>query len=129
MKLFKYKVAIVSPAMLGQFKNAESRNHLLTAIKQLGYDEVVEEAESAEFISQATKKLILSKEQKHRLSECCYHIHSCMKIIVFYYHSIKPPQSLRQTTVGYYSFTSDHHTHSVSLSQSFESLLDSCHLG
>lgn len=72
MKLFKYKVAIVSPAMLGQFKNAESRNHLLTAIKQLGYDEVVEEAESAELISQATKKLILSKEQKHPLiSSAC----------------------------------------------------------
>ncbi len=72
MKLFKYKVAIVSPAMLGQFKEAESRNHLLTAIKNLGYDMVIEEAKSAELISQATRELLQCRTSKTPLiSSAC----------------------------------------------------------
>lgn len=58
MKLFKYKVAVVSPAILGQFKDAGSRNHLLTAIKNLGFDKIVEESAAAELISQATRQLL-----------------------------------------------------------------------
>ncbi|AFA49457.1 [Fe-Fe] hydrogenase large subunit C-terminal domain-containing protein [Acetobacterium woodii] len=52
---FKYKVAIPAPAIIGQFKTKYSFENILSAIKALGFDEVVEVAYGAEVVGQALK--------------------------------------------------------------------------
>ncbi|MDO4870014.1 MAG: [Fe-Fe] hydrogenase large subunit C-terminal domain-containing protein [Bacillota bacterium] len=61
---YDVKIAIPSSAFLGQFENVPSRNHLLTAIKQLGFDDVYEEAIGAEIVSDATRRKYLSGDAK-----------------------------------------------------------------
>lgn len=52
---FKYKVALVAPAIIGQFKPKYSITQILSAVKALGFDEVVEVAYGAEIVGQALK--------------------------------------------------------------------------
>ncbi|MDP4179859.1 MAG: [Fe-Fe] hydrogenase large subunit C-terminal domain-containing protein [Bacillota bacterium] len=69
---FKYKVVIPAPSLYGQFKSVFSRNHILTALKMLGFDEVYEVAQAAEIVSKATKKFINKEGQKFPLiSSAC----------------------------------------------------------
>lgn len=63
---YDYKIAIPSSAFLGQFENVESRNHLLTAIKQVGFDEIYEEAIGAEIVSDATRRKCLTSGRSGR---------------------------------------------------------------
>lgn len=55
---YDYKIAIPASAIFGQFKGVKSRNHLLTALKRIGFDAVYEEAIGAEMISHATRQLM-----------------------------------------------------------------------
>lgn len=55
IKDYKYKVAIPAPAIVGQFKTKYSIERILSAIKNLGFDEVVEVAYGAEVVGQALK--------------------------------------------------------------------------
>ncbi|MBQ9014775.1 MAG: 4Fe-4S binding protein [Firmicutes bacterium] len=64
MDRYDYRIAIPSSAFLGQFRNVPSRNHLLTAIKQMGFDDVYEEAIGAEIVSDATRRRFLSGKVK-----------------------------------------------------------------
>ncbi|MBQ1954155.1 MAG: 4Fe-4S dicluster domain-containing protein, partial [Clostridia bacterium] len=57
-KNFKYKVAVPSPSLYGQFNNLPSPDYLLTAIKRLGFDDVVEVGLGAEYVSGATAEYI-----------------------------------------------------------------------
>lgn len=59
MDKYDYRIVIPSTAFLGQFENVKSRNHLLTALKQIGFDEVYEEAIGAEIVSSATRRKYL----------------------------------------------------------------------
>jgi iron only hydrogenase large subunit-like protein len=52
---FKYTVAMVAPAIIGQFKPKYSISQILSAVKALGFDEVVEVAYGAEVVGQALK--------------------------------------------------------------------------
>ena len=52
---FKYTVALVAPAIIGQFKPKYSIAEILSAVKALGFDEVVEVAYGAEIVGQALK--------------------------------------------------------------------------
>lgn len=69
---FKYKVAIPAPSLYGQFKAAQSRDHLLTALKAIGFDHVYEVANAAEIVTNATKD-ILTKDNvaKPLISSAC----------------------------------------------------------
>lgn len=60
---YDYKIAIPASAIFGQFKGVKSRNHLLTALKKVGFDAIYEEAIGAEMISYATRKLLEKKER------------------------------------------------------------------
>lgn len=72
IKTFKYKVVIPAPSLYGQFKAAKTRNHLLTALKTLGFDEVFEVAKAAEIVTEATKKLITRTDfKKPLISSAC----------------------------------------------------------
>ncbi|MCX7842605.1 MAG: 4Fe-4S dicluster domain-containing protein [Clostridia bacterium] len=72
ISLYKYKVVIPAPSIYGQFKNAASRNHILTALKAIGFDEVYEVARAAEIVTNATKELIsASASIKPYISSAC----------------------------------------------------------
>lgn len=64
MEDYDYKIAIPASAMFGQFKGVKSRNHLLTALKKVGFDDIYEEAIGAEMISCATRKILERKDRK-----------------------------------------------------------------
>lgn len=55
IKEYKYKVAIPAPSLLGQFPTNISADRILTSLKMLGFDEVVEVAFGAEIIGEAIK--------------------------------------------------------------------------
>lgn len=69
---FKYRIVIPAPSLYGQFKSALNRNHLLSALKKLGFDEVYEVAKAAEIVTDATKRLLVKNDQKRPLiSSAC----------------------------------------------------------
>jgi iron only hydrogenase large subunit-like protein len=69
---FKYKVAIPAPSILGQFKTKYSVAEVLSAIKALGFDEVVEVAYGAEVVGRALKYEFHAKRYpKPLISSAC----------------------------------------------------------
>lgn len=62
---YDYRIAIPASSFFGQFRNVKSRNHLLTALKMVGFDEIYEEAIGAEMISYEIRRQI--KEEKVNL--------------------------------------------------------------
>ncbi len=55
---FKYRIALPAPALYGQFNNLENVDYVLTGLKKLGFDDVVEVSKAAELISSATRIMI-----------------------------------------------------------------------
>jgi iron only hydrogenase large subunit-like protein len=70
---FKYKVAVPSPSLYAQFNNIYDTNYVLTALKNLGFDDVVEAAAGAEYVSAATAEYIKNTEKvsKPVISSAC----------------------------------------------------------
>ena len=64
MKKFKYCVAIPAPALYSQYRSARSRNHILTALKKLGFNDVFEVAIGAEAVSNATREFLKDSDIK-----------------------------------------------------------------
>lgn len=62
IKQFKYRVALPAPALYSQYRTARSRNHFLTALKKLGFDDVFEVAVARKRCSEATRDYL--KEHK-----------------------------------------------------------------
>lgn len=54
---FKYKIALPAPALYGQFNNLDDVDYVLTALKEIGFDDVFEVSKGAELVSDATRKL------------------------------------------------------------------------
>jgi iron only hydrogenase large subunit-like protein len=55
---FDYPVAIPAPSLYGQFPENIGINRILTALKRLGFREVIEAAQAAELLSVATTELL-----------------------------------------------------------------------
>ncbi|NLK87040.1 MAG: 4Fe-4S binding protein [Clostridiaceae bacterium] len=69
---FKYKIAIPAPTIYGQFKPEISRNRILNAFKAIGFDDVYEVARAAEYVTYATRKLVLDDASpKPLISSAC----------------------------------------------------------
>lgn len=69
---YKYKVVLPAPSLYGQFKNAASRDQLLTALKMIGFDQIFEVAKAAEIVSEATRKLLAGQiRHKPLISSAC----------------------------------------------------------
>lgn len=67
IKRFKYTVAVPSASLYGQFRPQFSDpNLILNALLALGFDDVVEAAEGAEYVSAATVDL-LKRQDDHRV--------------------------------------------------------------
>lgn len=64
MDEFEYKVALPAPTLYGQFNNLDDSNYVLTALKEIGFDEIFEVSKAAELISDATRRLMESGELK-----------------------------------------------------------------
>lgn len=72
MNSFKYKAAIPAPSLYGQFKPEYTRNQLLNALRLIGFDEVFEVARAAEFVTDATRRLLQRKDiRKPLISSAC----------------------------------------------------------
>lgn len=73
IKNYKYKVAVPSPSLYGQFNNIYDTDYVLTAVKKLGFDDVVEAAVGAEYVSAATAEYIKASHKLHRpvISSAC----------------------------------------------------------
>ncbi len=69
---YKYRVALPAPALYGQFNNLENVDYVLTALKKMGFDDVVEVSKGAELISAATRAMMDGGElQKPVISSAC----------------------------------------------------------
>jgi iron only hydrogenase large subunit-like protein len=69
---YKYRIAIPAPTLYGQFKTSFSRNQILNALKNIGFDNVYEVAKAAEIVSDATRKYFNKHELKKPLiSSAC----------------------------------------------------------
>ena len=55
---FPYTVALVDPVLYSEFSELRNRNVALTAIKNMGFDDVFEVAEAAEAISRMTEQAL-----------------------------------------------------------------------
>lgn len=55
---YKYNIALPAPALYGQFNNLENVDYVLTGLKRLGFDKVVEVSKAAEYISSATRMMM-----------------------------------------------------------------------
>lgn len=72
LKGYTYTVALIAPAFYGQFSKAEECDLILTALLQLGFDDVFEVARGAQEISMATRELLAGKElMKPAISSAC----------------------------------------------------------
>lgn len=57
---YKYKIALPAPTLYGQFNNLDDTDIVLTALKQLGFDDVCEVAQAAEYVSEASRLALQS---------------------------------------------------------------------
>ncbi|MBE6828388.1 MAG: 4Fe-4S dicluster domain-containing protein [Ruminococcaceae bacterium] len=55
---YKYKIALPAPTLYGQFNNLTDTDIVLTALKRMGFDDVCEVSQAAEFISEATRIML-----------------------------------------------------------------------
>jgi ferredoxin len=69
---YKYRVALPAPALYGQFNNLENVDYVLTGLKKMGFDDVVEVSKGAEILSSATREMFESGElKKPVISSAC----------------------------------------------------------
>lgn len=69
---FKYRIAIPAPTIYSQFKPEYGRNRLLNTLKAIGFDDVYEVARAAEYVSEATRKLMAEGgSAKPMISSAC----------------------------------------------------------
>jgi iron only hydrogenase large subunit-like protein len=61
---FRYKIALPAPALYGQFNNLENIDYVLTGLKKMGFDKVVEVSKAAEYISSATRNMMRTESLK-----------------------------------------------------------------
>jgi hypothetical protein len=57
---YRYKIALPAPALYGQYKNVLDVNIILTALKELGFDEVFEVSHGAEVVTKAVGEIVMN---------------------------------------------------------------------
>ena len=69
---FPYRVALPAPTFYGQFRDLDNIDKVLTALKQIGFQDVFEVSRAAETVSQYTAKLMESDRLKRPvISSAC----------------------------------------------------------
>lgn len=83
---FKYKIALPSPSLYGQFNNLKDVNYVLTGLIKLGFDEIFEVGRAAELVSQATRIIFnRSNLKKPVISTACPAV---LELILVKYHNL-----------------------------------------
>ncbi len=59
---YKYKIALPSPSLFGQFNNLTDPNFVIEGLLALGFDEVFEVGLAAELVTECTRRLMEGKE-------------------------------------------------------------------
>ncbi len=59
---YKFNIALVAPAFYGQFSRTEDIDTVLTALLELGFDDIFEVARGAQAVSEKTRELLASDE-------------------------------------------------------------------
>lgn len=57
IRKYKYKIALPSPSLYGQFENLTDINCVLEGLLRIGFDDIFEVSGAAELVSEATRKL------------------------------------------------------------------------
>ncbi len=84
---FKYKIALPSPSLYGQFNNLEDVDIVLTGLLEMGFDRVFEVSAGAELVSEATRKLMREGAfKKPIISSACPAI---VELILLRFHNLK----------------------------------------
>jgi iron only hydrogenase large subunit-like protein len=68
---FKYKIALPAPSLYGQFKNVNSIQRVLSALVEMGFDDVFEVAKGADIVTQAIKKRMQESSVRPLISSAC----------------------------------------------------------
>ena len=72
LRQYEYCVALVPPAFFGQFPDVTDVDVVLTALLEIGFDDVFEVARGAEIITQKTKEMLADKSAvKPVISSAC----------------------------------------------------------
>ena len=72
IKNYKYKIALPAPALYGQYGPEFSRERIVLALKQLGFDYVFEVARAAEIVTNLSDKYMKNKDiKKPVISSAC----------------------------------------------------------
>ena len=72
IKKFKYSIALPAPTLYGQFRGLTKIDHVLEALKRIGFDDVFEVARGADVVSRAIhEKLRQSDLPKPLISSAC----------------------------------------------------------
>lgn len=83
---FKYKIALPPPSLYGQFNNLEDINIVLNGLLAIGFDDVFEVGEAAEYITDVTRRLMDAKAVKEPIiSTACPAI---VELIMMKYHNL-----------------------------------------
>lgn len=86
MSGFPVKIALPAPTLFAQFNNLTDVNIVLTALKQIGFDDVFEVSRANELISAATKELLEKGDApKPLISTSCQAV---LKLILFRYQNL-----------------------------------------
>ncbi len=84
---YKYKIALPSPSLYGQFNNLENVDIVLTGLLNMGFDRVFEVSAGAELVSEATRKVIKEGNlKKPIISSACPAI---VELILLRFHNLK----------------------------------------
>ena len=59
---YRYKIALPSPSLFGQFNNLDDPNYVIEGLLALGFDDVFEVGLAAELVTDCTKKLMANKD-------------------------------------------------------------------
>lgn len=86
VKSYKYKIALPSPSLFGQFENLTNPNYVIEGLLALGFDDVFEVGLAAELVTDCTKKLMTEgKLPKPVISTACPAV---VELILMKYHEL-----------------------------------------
>ncbi len=68
---FKYKIALPAPSLLGQFDEKIEPGKILTALKDIGFDDVFEVSRGADIVSHYTREMLKTSKNLPMISSSC----------------------------------------------------------
>ncbi len=84
---FRYKIALPSPSLYGQFNNLDDINYVLTGLKRIGFDDVFEVSAGAEIVSDLTRKVLEDGSvKKPVISSACPAV---VELVLIRFHDLK----------------------------------------